>query len=170
MGFLGERALDTRGTVLVETAITLLPFLILIGGAMDAGRALYAAGSLRYAIHEASRWSVLGQTPPLRQSSMEAANAIVNGMQTCDSNCQRAIYTEQRVGDTLENLGLDRNNLTVKMCPTESPNCAVNNAGVGGKIVFTQGIYRLPMFLYSLTGGASQLSLTSKAYVRNEPF
>ena len=59
---MGVRRRDRRGQSLVEFALILLPFLMILIGLFDAGRAIYGYNTVSNAAREAARVAIVNQT------------------------------------------------------------------------------------------------------------
>ena len=146
-----------HGVAIVEAAMTIGLFFLIIGGTIDFCRALHTEMTMRYALNIAGRWSVLGKSAP----------GAVGKCDSSDSGCWRAQTIEQMVHDTVKNLGVNDEPMQVSVCPIDASwNCAVNGnyAGKPEAIVELTGEY--PFRLYFV---GKQIKLTSTIHVRNEP-
>jgi Flp pilus assembly protein TadG len=71
------RSTRRRGLSIVETALALPIFLLLIFGIVDIGRVLFAHMTLQHAVREAGRFAVTGRTSPGTGGSHPRLDSIV---------------------------------------------------------------------------------------------
>lgn len=135
---------NESGATTLETAITILPFLILVLGFIQICLIAFSAFSVQYAVNRSVRWGVTD-------------SVLVPGETRFES-------IQNRLTQELQTLTINTDNLQVNMCNGAVSNCTGQDAGGSSSFVTLQAT--VPV--YSFFGGNFQV--TGTAVAKNEPF
>jgi Flp pilus assembly protein TadG len=158
---IGRMAGNIKGTSMVEFAIVLPLFLLLILGIIDFGRFFFIQHSLQFATREGTRLALVGKTVKDQAGNPMSREASI--VQTIQTNASVA---------------LDPSQLSINIFPVQSdysdPQGWSNqvNAGAPGQYMRVRTQYNFvfltPMIGTLFTGGA--IGLKAEATYRNELF
>ncbi len=142
-----------RGATMVEAALSVQVFILVIVIAIELGMASYQSAALNYAVSQGTRWATLNQT--------------IGAMNRKDSIENKVQELARPYG-----LALQPGNIEVCLAADLDPNtdtCATEKAETPGGKVKEEYIQIKANYPSSLLFGAYQVDLTAKAFGRNEP-
>lgn len=129
---------------MIEAAIALPVFFLIIFSAIDLSIVSYRAAGLHYTLNAATRWAELGQTI--------AGQSRVNSI-------------KQKVREIGSAYGLTLNAANVHVCPVGSTNCSPESAGVADAYIQISATELMPIIF-----GMYRITLSYSVLGRNEPF
>jgi len=139
------RYYNEKGATLVETAVTLPVFILVLFGFIQLCLVAYTSLTLQYQVNNCLRWS-------------SVYDEIVPGEDRFDS-------IKTQLTKNLNDFHVDTTQLEVNMCNGAVSNCTDTDAGNSGSFVTLQAT--VPAYnLFPL----GQLVVTGRAVIKNEPF
>ena len=141
-----------RGSAAIETAISLLVFLMLVIFAMWTSLGMYRWVSLQFVVASIARWAALGQ-PSTTNPTLSREHAI-----------------EERLYNAGQRYGLDFgqshtsgvNHPNIRVCRMLAPNCPTDNAGSANEFIIVAAEQPWKIVFWNVTLRASALG-------QNEP-
>lgn len=135
---------NERGATCVETAVTIVPFLVIIFGVLQLAVIGFSFMALQYSVWTAAR---LGS---------------INSVGTA---AQRASVIVAKAQSQAKMLGLGGLNITFKVCPLTYPGCSGAEPGGSNQYVVVSGEKQISLFWDWL-----RIAVKARALVKNEPF
>ena len=139
---------DEKGATLLETAVGLVPFTIILFAMLQVLSFAHTTMSMHYALAKAARWGVLNLT--LNDQNMNQLDRVAS--------------IKQRFAETAPRYGVNPDAVTVKICPADQPDCTVESAGAAGRPFIIKG-ERRARFLT----GFQFLQPKTSVIISNEP-
>lgn len=135
---------DERGVACVETALTIVPFLVIIFGIVKLAVVGFSFMALQYSVWTAAR---------------------VGSITSTGTAAARAAVIVAKAQSQAETLGLEQSNITFKVCPLPDPGCSGADPGGSNQYVVVSGEKQVSLFWNWM-----RITLKAKALVKNEPF
>jgi Flp pilus assembly protein TadG len=145
LGCFIRRFRPERGSVTVETAITIGPFLFIVLGAIQLMILWYHSVTLQYVTTRVGRWASVGDIA-LGTSRSYAS-------------------IEARFRQELNNIGVTDSNLIISICPQDNPTCGGQAPGAGRQLMILAARKE-----FSSLFGFGNMGVDSRVLLRNEAF
>jgi len=136
---------NEKGATLVETAITLPLFLLILFGIIQFCLIAYTAFTLQYQVNKCLRWSSTSAQPVPNEAKF--------------------VSISNRLSQHLNNFHIPTDNLQVNMCNGAVSDCNDTNPGASGSFVTLQAKVPAPA-LFPMGG----ITVAGRAVIKNEPF
>lgn len=134
---------NERGVTCVETAITILPFLIIIFGVVQLAFIGFSFMALQYSVWTAAR---------------------VGSVTSVGTAAQRAAVIIDKAKFQAKTLGLEESNIDFKVCPLPNPGCSGMDPGGGNQYVVVSAEKQISLLWDRLI-----IPLEARALVKNQP-
>lgn len=146
------RRMDERGATMVESALALPLFLLILLSTIDLLRVIQFDISLHYTLANAARWGIIGE---------RLDNPLAPGIPLT-----REESIELRLQETAQSYGITLSADEIQLCPATDPGCSADFAGNPNDF-FLITVSR-PMALFAF--GGKSLTLKATVISKNEPF
>lgn len=136
---------DQQGSVMVEVAITILPFLIIILASLHLLIICYNTVTLQYVTARVGRWVSVGD---VGSGSSRSYPDIV-----------------ARFQNEMRRIGLDETTASIKICPQDNPNCSGQAPGAARQLMVLTATKECHSVI-----DVMDIEVTASVLLRNEAF